>query len=147
VVAVLLVAGLLLVLSNRSTSTDGSTASPSSSTSAPAGAAAPAVSADAETKTTTDYYALLDQGRIDEGFGWLSPAYQARTGGKASYEGFWRTIDHVEVLKVEPGSSSAAVTLRYTRTDGTMSTERATLHFVSDPATSDHLLIDDYALQ
>jgi hypothetical protein len=145
-VAALLVAGLLLVLTNRSTGTGSSTSSQPAVTSAP-GAEAPAAPAGAEAKTTTDYYALLDQGRIDEGFEWLSPAYQSRTGGKSSYAAFWRTIDHVEVVAVDPGSSSAVVTLRYTRTDGTVSTERATLRFVSDPAGSDHLLIDDYTLQ
>ena len=106
-----------------------------------------ALSADAEARTVTDYYALLDAGRVDDGFGWLSPEYQSRTGGKASYTAFWRTIAGVEVVDVKPGSSSAQVTLRYTRTDGSTSTERATLRFVADPANSGHLLIDDYRLQ
>ena len=44
-----------------------------------------------------DYYALMDAGRIDEGFARLSPAYQERTG-ESSYRGFWQTIDRVEVL-------------------------------------------------
>lgn len=90
---------------------------------------------------TRSYYALLDAGRIDEGWSWLSPAYQQQTG-RSSYEGFWRTIDRVEVLTARAEGRTAWATLRYTRTNGTASTENVRLDFVAD-ATS-RLLINGY---
>jgi hypothetical protein len=91
-----------------------------------------------------DYYALMDAGRIDEGFALLSPAYQERTG-ESSYRGFWQTIHRVEVLEAQGDGLSVDATLRYTRTDGTTSTEDVVLQFVRDPGTG-ALLIDDYRL-
>jgi hypothetical protein len=88
-----------------------------------------------------DYYALMDAGRIDDGWARLSPAYQERTG-EASYRSFWSTIDAVEVQNVRADGLEATATLRYTRTDGSRSTERVVLRFVQGPDGS--LLIDDY---
>jgi hypothetical protein len=84
----------------------------------------------------------MDAGRLDEGFARLSPAYQERTG-EGSYRGFWQTIDRVEVLDAQSDGLSADATLRYTRTDGTTSTESVVVRFVRDPETG-ALLIDDY---
>ena len=84
----------------------------------------------------------MDAGRLDEAWGRLSPAYQARTG-RSSYEGFWRTIRSVQVLDVREGERSAVATLRYVRTDGTTSTEAAYLGFVEDRRTG-ALLIDQF---
>jgi serine/threonine protein kinase len=118
--------------SSTTVSSVGSTAAP---------AAAPTAAAIAT--AVPQYYAILSNHQIDQGFAWLSPAYQARTGID-SYRGFWQTIAGVEVLSVEPGDRSARVTLRYTRSDGSTSTENATLRFVTD--ASGRLLIDDYRL-
>jgi len=90
---------------------------------------------------TRSYYALLDAGRIDEGWSWLSPAYQQQTG-RSSYEGFWRTIDRVEVLTATAEGRTAWATLRYTRTNGTSSTENVRLDFVPD--ATGRLLINGY---
>ena len=90
---------------------------------------------------TRSYYALLDGGRIDEGWSWLSPAYQQQTG-RSSYEGFWRTIDRVEVLTARAEGRTAWATLRYTRTNGTASTENVRLDFVPD--ATGRLLINGY---
>jgi hypothetical protein len=90
---------------------------------------------------TRSYYALLDGGRIDEGWSWLSPAYQQQTG-RSSYEGFWRTIDRVEVLTARAEGRTAWATLRYTRTNGTASTENVRLDFVAD--ATGRLLINGY---
>jgi hypothetical protein len=90
---------------------------------------------------TRSYYALLDGGRIDEGWSWLSPAYQQQTG-RSSYEGFWRTIDGVEVLTARAEGLTAWATLRYTRTNGTASTENVRLDFVAD--ATGRLLINGY---
>ena len=92
-----------------------------------------------------DYYALLDAGRIDEGFARLSPAYQERTG-ESSYRGFWQTIGGVDVLDAEADGNRVDVTLRYTRTDGSTSTESVILDLVRDEATG-ALLIDDYPVR
>jgi hypothetical protein len=90
---------------------------------------------------TRSYYALLDAGRIDEGWSWLSPAYQQQTG-RSSYEGFWRTIDRVEVLTAREGDRTTWATLRYTRTNGTASTENVRLDFVPDATGG--LLVNGY---
>ena len=90
---------------------------------------------------TRSYYALLDAGRIDEGWSWLSPAYQQQTG-RSSYEGFWRTIDRVEVLTARGEGRTAWATLRYTRTDGTTSIENVRLDFVPD--ATGRLLVNAY---
>ena len=123
------------------------TTAPSTST----GAAAPTATAARPTTTasvratpesaTRSYYALLDVGRIDEGWSWLSPAYQQQTG-RSSYERFWRTIDRVEVLAARGDGRAAWATLRYTRINGTASTENVRLDFVPD--ATGRLLVDGY---
>ena len=92
-----------------------------------------------------DYYALMDAGRIEEGFARLSPAYRERTG-EGSYRAFWQTIAGVEVLDARSDELVVDATLRYTRTDGTTSTEAVILRFIRDPSTG-ALLIDDYRLR
>lgn len=87
------------------------------------------------------YYALMDAGRIGEGWARLSPAYQERTGER-SYRGFWESVEAVEVLEASGDGDVATATLRYTRNDGSTSTEHATLRFVE--AEDGALLIDDY---
>ncbi|MEO8694189.1 MAG: serine/threonine-protein kinase [Acidimicrobiales bacterium] len=90
---------------------------------------------------TRSYYALMDAGRIDEGWSLLSPAYQQQTV-RSSYEGFWRTIDRVEVLSARAEGRTAWATLRYTRTNGTVSTENVRLDFVPD--ATGRLLVNAY---
>jgi serine/threonine-protein kinase len=134
----------------------GSTASPDAEPSAGAEptttAAAPAAEEPAPEPAAAErdpeeavrsYYALMDAGRIDEGWARLSPAYQERTG-EASYRGFWESVAGVEVLDAAGDGDVATATLRYTLRDGTTSTERVTLRFV--PAEDGTLLIDDYAV-
>jgi hypothetical protein len=99
---------------------------------APAGSAAEAV---------RRYYGVMDEGRIDEGFALLSPAYQERTG-ESSYRGFWESIASVEVLEAEGEDLQARATLRYTRDDGSTSTESVSIRFVT--GEDGQLLIDDY---
>ena len=58
--------------------------------------------------------------------------------------GFLRkAIAEVDVLNVRSVSNTATATLRYTRTNGSTSTETVHLRFVTDPGTG-KLLIDDY---
>lgn len=122
-------------------------AEPTTTTEAPAAeepAPEPAATAwrDPE-EAVRSYYALMDAGRIDEGWARLSPAYQARTG-EASYRGFWESVSGVEVLEASGDGDVATATLRYALRDGTTSTERVTLRFV--PAEDGSLLIDDYTV-
>ena len=114
------------------------TAAPS--TSAPVVAAASGLGADAAEATRT-YYSLMDAGRIDDGWASLSPAYQARTG-EESYRSFWSGIESVDVLEVDGEDLTSRARLRYTRTDGSTSTEAVTLRFVRQGDGG--LLIDDY---
>jgi hypothetical protein len=100
----------------------------------------PVVDGDAA-EAVVEYYALLDAGRIDEGFALLSPAYQQRTG-EDSYRGFWSTVAGVEVLDASGDDGTVVATLRYTMTDGGTSTERTTLRVVADDSGT--LLIDDH---
>ncbi|MDQ2754832.1 MAG: protein kinase [Actinomycetota bacterium] len=94
------------------------------------------------TQTVRSYYSLVNQHRLTESFGWLSPAYQQRLGF-ANYQSFWQTIASVDVLDVSPGNNSASMTLRYNETNGTISTEHVSVTFITDPATG-KLLIDTY---
>ena len=93
-------------------------------------------------EATRQYYTLMDAGRLDEGWASLSAAYRSRTG-EASYRGFWSSIAGVEVLSAESdGELGARARLRYTRTDGTTSTEDVVVRFVLDD--DGRLLVDDY---
>jgi len=130
--AVVIVALAVAMLARNATS-GGDTASPTAnSVAAPVGGSIEA--------TVRDYYALINEGRLDDGFARLSPAYQNRTG-KASYQGFWRTISKVEVVSVTPGARSASLQLRYTRRDGSVTTEGGLMRFTE--AGDGTLLIDD----
>jgi hypothetical protein len=161
------VAGALLLLGgDDGGGGDGDLAGTTASTAAPPSTEAPetsdgtpSTSASSETTPTStpaatagvdgspsdalrSYYALMDAGRVDEGFARLSPAYQQRTG-EDSYRGFWETVAGVEVLEVaDDGPLGATATLRYTLDDGSTSTEGVTVRFVED--ADGGLLIDDY---
>jgi hypothetical protein len=77
-----------------------------------------------------EYFALLDEGDIEAGWQRLTPRYQNESGGRDSYEGFWSSIESVEVLEASQGDDlTAVVTLRYTRDDGTSSEETNTIVF------------------
>ena len=123
--------------SSTTTTEPSTTTAPAPPTTSPA-PAAPTSVADA----IRSYYALMDGGRIDEGWALLSPGYQDRTG-EASYRRFWQSIADVEVLEAGGGDLDGTATLRYTRDDGSTSTEAVALRFVRDP-DGGGLLIDDY---
>jgi hypothetical protein len=89
-----------------------------------------------------DYYALVDQHRLSQSFGWLSPSYQQRIGF-SYYQRFWDAITRVDVLSVTPGDDSAALTLRYIEANGSTSTENAEVTITRDGGTG-RLLIDTY---
>ncbi len=69
-----------------------------------------------------DYYAAAPGG-TDKAWAMLGPGMQEQ--GRDSYDGFWRTIESVDVqsAKAAPGSDSVQVTLVYHKSDGQTSTE------------------------
>jgi hypothetical protein len=69
----------------------------------------------------------------DAGWSRLTASYQRTAGGRASYEGFWRTIDRVSVSGVKsnpPNSTIATVTYFYE--DGRVVDERTAYGLVND---------------
>lgn len=94
--------------------------------------------------TVTQYYQLLDGGKIDQGFSWLTPAYQAQTGGIGGYQAFWQKIRSVQVSAIDaPSDSLARATLHFVETDGTVSDDHVELGLSRNPSTG-KLLIDTY---
>ena len=61
-------------------------------------------------------------GGTDEAWAMLGPSLKEQ--GRASYDGFWRDIESVEVQSAEANGNTVDVTLVYTRTNGETSTER-----------------------
>ena len=55
----------------------------------------------------------------------LTPAYQSQTG-RDSYDGFWSTIESVDVSQVDAsgGGNTVDATLTYHKTDGSQTTEQ-----------------------
>jgi hypothetical protein len=71
----------------------------------------------------------------------LTPGYQAQVG-RASYNGFWRTIRSVDVSDVVPaGGNSVLATLTYTSNSGSTSVERHRLDLV--PSGDGYLINGD----
>ncbi len=99
-------------------SEDTDSPSASSSTSAPANGAA------AKESFLHDYFSAAPGG-TDEGWAMLTPAYQAQTG-RDSYDGFWSTIESVDVSQVDAsgGGNTVDATLTYHKTNGEQTTER-----------------------
>jgi hypothetical protein len=69
-------------------------------------------------------------GGTDEAWAMLGPSLKEQ--GRASYNGFWRDIESVEVQSAEANGDTVDVTLVYTRTNGETSTERKQEGLVSD---------------
>ena len=69
-------------------------------------------------------------GGSDEAWAMLGPSLKEQ--GRASYNGFWRDIESVEVQSAEANGNTVDVTLVYTRTNGETSTERKQEGLVSD---------------
>ena len=80
---------------------------------------------------------------LDTGWQMLSPDYQAETGGRSTYDGFWGTIQSVDATNISrvPGGDSVEATVTYTYDDGRIATERQRIYLVSSPSG---LLIGGY---
>ncbi|MGN6129289.1 MAG: hypothetical protein ACTHOK_03020, partial [Nocardioidaceae bacterium] len=68
-----------------------------------------------------DYYRLAPR---DQDAGWARLGPDERDVGRASYDKFWRSLDRVEVHRVEPSGSSAIVELTYYFDDGRVVDEK-----------------------
>ena len=96
------------------------------------------------TKAVTDYYALLPDD-TDAAWERLTPAYQSKTGGKKSYEDFWKTIDSVTVTSAKAtGPNSVEAAISYVEKSGNKkSSERRSFTLVDSDGT---LKIDQSAV-
>jgi len=116
----------------KATGASKTSAQPSAASPAPSRvAAAPAPNSDKKLDNfVKSYYSDVtkDTGRT---WGRLSPTMQQYAGGRAGYDGFWRTIARVGVNQTRPNSSAAksVVNLTFIRNNGTTSTETHQLAF------------------
>jgi eukaryotic-like serine/threonine-protein kinase len=79
-------------------------------------------------------------GGSDQAWAMLTPRFQSEVG-RSSYNGFWRSIESVDVSGVTPaGGDSVVATLLYTNTEGGTSRER---HRLDLQRSGDSYLIDD----
>jgi hypothetical protein len=71
----------------------------------------------------------------------LTPSMQGAAGGRGRYDGFWKTIDKVQVNQTRADASAreAVANLTFRRKDGTTSTETHRFTFV---LTGGNYLID-----
>ena len=105
-------------------------------TRAPAASEPPAVN-DREHKNledfVTSYYSNVTKHR-DRTWDQLTPRMQNAAGGRDGYDAFWKTIDKVEVnqTRLTASEQRAVVSLTFTRTDGSRSTETHQFTFVTD---------------
>jgi eukaryotic-like serine/threonine-protein kinase len=95
-------------------------ASKASSGSGSSGAESPTA---AKERLVREYYSVAPGG-TDEAWAMLGPDLKAQ--GREDYDGFWRTVESVDVsnVRARPGSNEVAVALTYHTTDGRVSTER-----------------------
>jgi hypothetical protein len=89
----------------------------------------PASAAEEKEDFVRDYFEKAPGGS-DEAWAMLGPSLKEQ--GRASYNGFWRDIESVEVQSAEANGNTVDVTLVYTRTDGETSRERKQEGLISD---------------
>lgn len=88
--------------------------------------------------TATGYYGLVNAKSLDESFQWLTPEFQASSGGLERYKRFWNRFASVGVSDVRQTSeTSATMTVRYGN-----QAEAVTLEFRRDPDTGRFLVAD-----
>ena len=110
---------------------------PSATTPAPSRTTAPPASGtDAQLEGfVTSYYANVVNNR-DSTWNQLSPRMQGTAGGRSSYDGFWRTIRSVSVNRVQADAAAnrAVVSLTFTKTNGSTTTETHNFTFLRNGA-------------
>lgn len=113
---------------------DGAEESPSESASgSPSETPSETPEADAEQMSAFvgDYFSTVTSDP-DTTWTWLTSEFQSASGGFDDYEGFWSTIESVEVLSTEadPESMTVNYRARYTGTDGSVRTSNETVGLV-----------------
>jgi len=96
--------------------------------------AAPAQNADKKLEDfVTSYYSDVTKD-TSRTWGELAPTMQHAAGGRAGYDGFWKTIDKVRVnqTRADVSGKRAVVSITFTRSDGSTSTENHQFTFVTD---------------
>jgi hypothetical protein len=78
-----------------------------------------------------DYYGLLPAD-TDTAWSRLTPAYQAKTGGRAAYDSFWNSFRSVNLSNERVSGGLVLADLRYTADDGSVSTETRSFRLVRD---------------
>ena len=112
--------------SSQPSSSQPSSSAPTEDETAPA---TPAGSAAAREQTVDTYFDTVPDD-LDAGWAMLSPAMQDRVG-RASYDGFWATIDSTDATDVRAvGADQVAARVTYQRTDGSVATENQVLSLV-----------------
>jgi eukaryotic-like serine/threonine-protein kinase len=68
----------------------------------------------------------------DTSWTWLTPEFQEQSGGIDDYKGFWSTVQSAELQSVEadPDSMTVNYTVRYSKTNGSVTTEDVSLGLV-----------------
>jgi hypothetical protein len=89
----------------------------------------PASAAEEKEEFVRDYFEKAPGG-TDEAWAMLGPSLKEQ--GRASYNGFWRDIESVEVQSAEANGNTVDVTLVYNRTDNSTSRERKQEGLISD---------------
>jgi hypothetical protein len=114
---------------SRSDSPTGTTESAEPSPSEPATTGGPTTEQLAQ--AVTDYYALLPDD-TDAGWDRLTSAYQRQTGGRESYEEFWKDMDTVSVSDVRATAPDRVqATITYVAKSGNqLSTEQRSFRLV-----------------
>ena len=95
--------------------TSSSTTSSSTTTTTPTTTATTAVNSGAMQRFVRNYYRdVTKAGKRDQTWAELTPAMQAKAGGRAGYEGFWTTISSVDVGEMTTDKATGAVTAKLT---------------------------------
>ncbi|MDT4996247.1 MAG: eukaryotic-like serine/threonine-protein kinase [Pseudonocardiales bacterium] len=77
------------------------------------------------------YYGLLPDNTATA-WNLLTPAYQGQAGGRSSYDSFWSSFRSVEVSNERMQGDQVLADLRYTSTNGTVSTETRSFQLVRE---------------
>ncbi|WP_270886608.1 serine/threonine-protein kinase [Pedococcus sp. 5OH_020] len=131
--------------SSSSSTSSSSTTKPTTTTSTTTSTTTTAASgkdAAAMQKFVRDYFKdVTNAGKRDDTFARLTPAMQARAGGRAGYEAFWSGIDSVRVgdLQANPSAHTVLAALTYDRKSGGSSRE---IHQLTLVDSGGSLLID-----
>ena len=100
----------------------------------------PVVPPSGDAEAFTESYFATVPGNLDAGWSMLAPSYRQELG-RGKYDGFWSTIESVDIGSVDADGDSVAYQITYTRTDG--STSQETKLLTLEPAGDSYLITSD----